>query len=81
LGTRPILVLRKFNQFIFVGIPLSTAIKKNKYRITFSFIEGVLSDALLSQMRTLDPKRLVKKMGMIGKNDYSSIIKAVREMF
>jgi mRNA interferase MazF len=60
--TRPVLVLKKFNRNIFMGIPLSTQLKDNQFyhRILF---KGIEQSVLLSQMRLFDAKRFRDKMG------------------
>ena len=64
--TRPVLVLKKFSQNVFIGVPLSTSGKTGKYYFNFAFAESQ-STALLSQIRLFDSKRMVKKMGQIEK--------------
>ena len=63
--TRPVLILKKFSANVFVAIPLSTSGKTGKYYFNFNFLDGQ-STAYLSQIRLVDSKRLVKKMGTIS---------------
>lgn len=48
---RPILVLKKFNRNIFVGIPLSTQLKDKPYYHHFEF-KDVKQSLILSQIST-----------------------------
>ncbi|HLD76903.1 MAG TPA: type II toxin-antitoxin system PemK/MazF family toxin [Rickettsiales bacterium] len=50
LFNRPVLVIRKFNKHIFLGIPLTTKIKYNKFYFNFVF-KGNNQCAMLSQIR------------------------------
>ncbi len=76
---RPVLVLKKYSKNVFVGIPLTTAKRDGKYHYTFAFLGGE-STALLSQVRLLDSKRLLVKMGRIPKNTYEEIRQRVRSI-
>ena len=78
---RPVLIFKKFNKEIFWGLPLSTKIKTTKK--TKKFYSSVnLNDeidrvAIISQMRLIDGKRLISKMGFIDEKNYQEIQKAV----
>jgi len=61
---RPVLILKKFNQEMFFGIPLTSQYHQSQYHFQFSF-NGQPSYAILSQLRLLDSKRLLRKFGMI----------------
>jgi len=71
--SRPILVFKKFNSDVFLGLPLSKTKKEGKYYFHFSFIEGTKSVGLLSQIRLFDGKRLMNKIGMINLEDYQDL--------
>jgi len=74
---RPVIVLKKFNKSIFVAIPLSTQIKEGIYYFKFSFLKNrrdrVENIALLSQVKTLDSKRLLNKIGTIDKDSFEDL--------
>jgi mRNA interferase MazF len=69
---RPVLILKKFNNAIFWGIPMSTKIKDNKYYVKV-LLKDVEQSAIISQLRILDTKRLDKKIGYVSKIDYIKI--------
>ncbi|OGG78330.1 hypothetical protein A3A36_00845 [Candidatus Kaiserbacteria bacterium RIFCSPLOWO2_01_FULL_52_12b] len=79
---RPVVILRKFNKEIFWGIPLTKS-KSDKKRtvsarpfyFSFSFIVDVQSDAVLSQIRLIDARRLGRKIGEMSKDDFASLKK------
>src|SRR3989338_6713120 len=61
---RPILIVRKFNNNIFLGVPLtSNGEKEGKYYHQLLSFPG--SVAILSQVRLLDAKRLVRLMSKV----------------
>ena len=55
---RPILIIKKFNNRQFWGIPLTTKEPKNKYFYYELNIKGKTSYANLTQLRVLDVNRL-----------------------
>lgn len=76
---RPVLIFKKFNNNIFLGIPLSTKNKDNKYYITVT-IKDITQSVMISQLRVIDTKRLDEKIGYISKKDFDSVQKEVVSM-
>jgi len=79
--TRPVLIIRGFSKTTCMVVPLSTAETVNQYRITAGIVEGRKATALISQVRTIDTKRLRRKVGLLDVETYETIKKAVRELF
>lgn len=77
---RPVVILKKYNQDFFLGVPLTSVPKTGKYYFAFSFKEDVTSYAILSQVRAFDKKRLMKKIGMIPKDKFEELKKCIREL-
>ncbi len=77
---RPILILKKFNPNIFWGIPLSLTKRRGRYYFEFSFIEGVKSVAILSQIKLVDAKRLKYLKGLMNEKDYKELTKRLRKL-
>lgn len=77
---RPVLVFKKFNNEVFWAIPLSTKIKKGKFYVPIEFGDGVPRVVIISQLRLIDAKRLMDKIGTISNNNYSLIQKAVMSL-
>ncbi|MCV6606595.1 MAG: type II toxin-antitoxin system PemK/MazF family toxin [Campylobacterales bacterium] len=76
---RPILVYKKFNNKVFLGIPLSTTEKRGKYYFEFNFKEEKQSVAILSQIKLIDSKRLDRKIGKMSIEDFDNLkIKLIR---
>lgn len=76
---RPTLILRKFNQNIFLGLPLTTKIKNNKFYHAFTF-DGNESCAMLSQIKLFESKRLSNKLGQIFDFELQKIKEKIREI-
>ena len=73
--TRPVIVVKKYNQYSFLAIPLSTSKKINKYHIPIGMVANKEAVANVSQMRNIDSKRLVKKIGHMARELFQEIKK------
>ncbi|MDP3697298.1 MAG: type II toxin-antitoxin system PemK/MazF family toxin [Candidatus Taylorbacteria bacterium] len=72
---RPVVIVRKFNNEIFWGVPLTKSDKKisknaEKYYFPFSFASNTKSAAILSQIRLIDARRLSHHIGEISQGDF-----------
>lgn len=70
---RPVLILKKFNCRLCLGIPLSSKEKIGKYYYSFDGNTGKISVAILSQIKSLDSTRLLHKIGKIEQRDFLEI--------
>ena len=68
LFTRPVLIFKKFSPETFLVLPLTTKNKKGSWYIEISK-KGRRQVAVLSQIRTIDGKRLATKLGTISDLD------------
>lgn len=60
--SRPILIVKKFNNRMFWGIPLSTKQKALDFYFNYTDPNGNKVSAILAQIRLLSVKRLYRKM-------------------
>jgi mRNA interferase MazF len=74
--TRPVLVLKKFNKELFLGVPLSSKLKQNKYYYTFQF-QTRKNSLLLSQLRVFSSSRFQSKLGEVSEQDFLKIRKTI----
>src|SRR5882724_3693985 len=51
--TRPVIVLKKYNQYSFLAVPLTTAQRPNQYRLPIGAVGGKEAFATLSQLRNI----------------------------
>lgn len=77
--SRPILILKKYNKNIFLGIPLSTQLKQGSFFFEFE-LNSKKSNALLVQARIFDAKRLENKIGKINEEDFNNLKIKFREL-
>lgn len=70
---RPVLVYKKFNNRVFLGIPLTSTIKNDKFHFEFEYKKGKRSFAILSQIKLFDIQRAKYKDGKISKNYFHKL--------
>src|ERR1700716_3042368 len=78
--SRPVVVLRKYNQFSFLALPLTTNAKPNKWRIPIGGVAGRQAFAILSQLRNIDSHRLIEKKGHVDASLLTRLKKAASLM-
>ena len=71
---RPVLVYKKFSNHLFLGIPLTSKLKEGRFYAEFSFKEKP-SNAILSQIRLFDSKRIEYFYGRIAPEQFLNIKK------
>lgn len=65
---RPVLIIRKFNKYLFIGVPLSSIIKENPFYIPIKY-NNKTDSALISQVRSFSSQRLLFKHAEIDTED------------
>lgn len=82
--TRPCLIVSpdEMNRHIATVIiaPMTTKGRNYPTRVSCNF-EGKSGQVVLDQLRTVDQKRLVKKLGKIDKKTQQSVLSTLAEMF
>ncbi|MDD2935007.1 MAG: type II toxin-antitoxin system PemK/MazF family toxin [Candidatus Pacebacteria bacterium] len=76
---RPVVVLKKFNKMIFLGVPLTKIKKDRLFYCTFKF-KGGDSTAILSQVRLFDSKRLKFRYGKVSSGDFDLIKRKLTDL-
>jgi mRNA interferase MazF len=77
---RPVVIFRKFNNEIFWALPLTTKSKTGKYYLSVDVANIGKRTIILSQIRLVDAKRLLGKIGLVEKTDYAKIQKAIMSL-
>ena len=75
--SRPILVIKKFNNHLALVIPTSRQLKENPFYTQITYKKQTYS-ALISHIRTIDVKRLDKKITQISQNDFDLVRDRIR---
>jgi mRNA interferase MazF len=79
--SRPVLIIKDFNQHVCLAVPLTTSQKNNPYHIKVGMLDGEIeSSVIISQLRLIDTKRLYKKVAVLDEETFSRIIKAIKDM-
>ena len=80
LFIRPVLVIKKFNKRVLIGLPFSTIIKEdNCFYHKFEF-KGRDQSVIISQIRLLDSKRFSDKLGVVNDGDFLEIKEKAKEL-
>jgi mRNA interferase MazF len=69
---RPVLIYKKLDGNSFLALPLTSKIKKGTWYIGIDS-GGVNGSVLLAQARALDARRLIKKIGTLGVEDFENV--------
>ncbi len=77
---RPVLILKGLSKATSLVIPLTKSTHKHKLRPNIGLVGGKEACALLSQIRVIDTRRLVSKIGNLDMNIFESIRKTVKDM-
>lgn len=74
---RPVLIFKKFNKEVCWALPLSTKIKIGKFYALADLGDNIARVAIISQLRLVDAKRFIGKIGTLSDENYTHIQKAV----
>lgn len=72
LFVRPVLIVRRFNEEMFWGVPLTTKSKEGFFVFPVMHAAGQ-SFAILNQLRNISSKRLVSRIGVIPSEQFVEI--------
>jgi len=74
---RPVLVVRKFNEQMFLGVPISTKLKQGQYFYEFGKNSRSYC-VILSQIRLFSSNRLLRRIGKMDIFDYEQVKSRLR---
>lgn len=77
---RPVIVLRKFNKFMTLVIPITSKTQNNKYYFNIFSEYGKMYKTCLSQIRTISTKRFFRKIDIVSRESHYELIKKVTKM-
>jgi len=70
---RPVVVIKKFSKNLFLGIPLSSQLKKGYFFHNITFKERV-NTALLLQSKTFDSKRIKYRLATLSEEQFNKLV-------
>lgn len=77
---RPVIILRGLSAQTCVIIPLTASPEIHPLRPSIGMLEGKEAKALLSQIRVIDVKRLLKKIGYLEQGVFEKIRKNAKDL-
>jgi mRNA-degrading endonuclease toxin of MazEF toxin-antitoxin module len=78
---RPVLILKGLSRETCLVIPLTTSSKKHHTRVQLGVVDGKFASALLSQVRVVDTKRFVYKIGFIDQAIFNNVRKIAKAFY
>ena len=75
---RPAVILRGFGPEACLVTPLTTSTREHPLRVSAGIVDGRPARANLSQLRVVDTRRLVEKIGFLKKGIFTNMRKVVR---
>ena len=75
---RPIVIVKGFNSEIFLALPLTGSKKEGKYYFYLGQISDREATAVLSQIRLIDTKRLIRKIGTLNELTFMKLKNALK---
>lgn len=82
--TRPCVVVSpdEMNQYIrtIVIAPMATKKRNYKSRIEINF-QGKQGEVILDQIKTIDKRRLITKLGALSVKEFKAVLSVLQEMF
>ncbi len=76
---RPVVVLKHMGGRTYLVVPLTTSPKVHPMRLSIGVVEGRHSYAAISQIRVIDTRRLIQKMGMLDEAMFDEIRKTIKD--
>jgi mRNA interferase MazF len=76
---RPIIIIRKVSPNIFIGTPTTSKIKDEPHRFPITIL-GKDSQAVCTQIRSFDRKRLIRYLGKMDQEDFRKLIQITATM-
>lgn len=78
---RPVLIIKKFNPSLLLILPMTTSEKDGKYYVATSHNGGQRpAKVVLSQVRTISSRRLIKKQRTLPELEFREIRRRLKEM-
>lgn len=68
LFERPVLILKRYNKDLILILPITGTEKDNIYYVKIG--GAMASSVILSQIRSIDSRRLLRKVGMVSVKEY-----------
>ena len=81
LFQRPVLVVKKFNNRVLWVVPITHTHKMNPYYYLLPEWGDGASAAVLSQLKLISNKRLIRKFGVLPVEEFDNVIEKLKHIF
>lgn len=78
---RPVVIMAAFGSNACCVVPLTKSSREHLVRVPVGLVQGKNASANISQIRVVDTRRLVKKMGFLDERMFENIRKTIRSLF
>lgn len=78
---RPVVIIKGLSKQVCLIVPLTTSEKINPYHVSLGIVAGKNSFAIISQIRLIDTRRLVDKVGVLNEEVFIELKNRIREIF
>src|SRR3989344_4833044 len=80
LFLRPVVIMRGFGSDACLVVPLTTSAREHPLRIPVGDVQGEKARANISQIRVIDTRRLVEKVGFLDERLFLELKKHVKSL-
>lgn len=77
---RPVLIVRVFNKDFILIVPISSKEKEGQYYYSFKNPAGERNVVVLSQVKSISSKRLVRRVGELETVAFSEVVVRLKDM-
>jgi mRNA interferase MazF len=75
---RPVVVIKSFSRNVFWGVALTSKQKDGAFYFSVGLVEGREASVILSQVRLIDTKRLIRKGGVVDEKTFEELKSALQ---
>jgi mRNA-degrading endonuclease toxin of MazEF toxin-antitoxin module len=75
---RPVLIIRGLSKNTCLVAPLTGSPKHHPFRVPIGMIDGKEAQVIISQLRVIDTRRLINRIGVLSQSIFESIRKSIR---
>lgn len=80
LFLRPVVIMRGFGPDACLVVPLTTSAREHPLRVPVGDVQGEKARANISQVRVIDTRRLVEKVGFLDERLFQELKKRVKAL-
>lgn len=77
--SRPVAIIKRCGPNLFIGIPLTSQVRPEKYFFGIGNVKGRAAMAIISQIRLFSSKRLINKIDTISPPVFTAMKKAAKD--